>query len=149
MNEYGRTKRFLHCATQHSGAICVFIGMGLNMPFKWNCIPLFRMVARFFSYIILHVPTYMGKGGEFNIFGHTMFSPIELFYEFEIRICISERILFVSPNSNSVIVIRAACADLEKQNKKITPCMNSYYNSYKLYELVQKPHRVRICEFVL
>jgi hypothetical protein len=35
----------------------------VHMQHGSNCIPLFWMVARIFSYIILHVPTYLGKGG--------------------------------------------------------------------------------------
>jgi len=40
--------------------------------------PLFRMVARIFSYIILHVPTYLGKGAspmfsDLDSFGNRLF----------------------------------------------------------------------------
>ena len=45
--------------------MCVRLKKGVDyMPHGSNCIiHFFRMVARIFSYIILHVPTYLGKGG--------------------------------------------------------------------------------------
>jgi hypothetical protein len=73
--------------------------------------PLFRMVARIFSYIIVHVPAYLGKGGSPIFSDLNVFADGNFLYQFEIRIRIKKREdLFVSPNS----LFLAACAgDLE------------------------------------
>ena len=81
------------------------------------------MMATIFSYIIVHVPTYLGKGGS-PFFSDNVFADGTFLYQFEIRIRIKKREdLLVLPNS----LFLAACAGRLETNKKITPFMNSYY----------------------
>ena len=59
------------------------IGVKSYNPHLW-------MVSRIFSYIILHVPTYLGKGGSPTFSDLDVFADRTVLYKFEMRICIKQ-----------------------------------------------------------
>jgi hypothetical protein len=81
------------------------------MPHGSNCIiHFFRMVARIFSYIILHVPTYLGKGGS------PTFSDLDVFADRTV-IRIRDTNSYKTASLFGQCHLLAACADLKTKQK--------------------------------
>ena len=129
--------------------MCVRLKKGVDyMPHGSNCIiHFFRMVARIFSYIILHVPTYLGKGGS------PTFSDLDVFADRTV-IRIRDTNSYKTARGSfsyrqivySVIVICSRLAQTYKQNKNHTlyefvlfhkNCMNWYKNHTVLEFVIQ------------